>query len=94
MGYFQTSFHQLGNQNNTVVSIDSPIKIQVFTWIMIQHHYKKCNNRMNVKLPTVTLVDVDAMLSLRNEDDELIVARQVYIPDSSLPKDLTVVVLV
>ena len=49
---------------------------------------------MNVKLPTVTLVDVDAMLSLRNEDDELIVARQVYIPDSSLPKDLTVVVLV
>lgn len=61
---------------------------------MIQHQYKKCNNRVNIILPTVTLVDVDAMLSLRNEDTELIVARQVYIPDSSLPMDLTVVVLV
>lgn len=51
---------------------------------------------MSVKLPTVTLVDIDSILSLRNdsEDAELTVATQVYIPDSSLPKDLTEVVLV
>ena len=59
----------------------------------------KINNRVNKHtiyehLPTVTLVDVDATLSLRNEDSELTVARQVYIPDSSLPNELTMAVLV
>ena len=51
-------------------------------------------NECKTIIPTVTLVAVDAMLSLKNEDSKLTVATQVYIPDSSLPKDLTVVVLV
>ena len=51
-------------------------------------------NECKTIIPIVTLIPVDAMLSLKNEDDELTVATQVYIPDSSLPKDLTVVVLV
>jgi hypothetical protein len=47
MSYAKIGFHKLGNLNNTVVSIDSPIKKHVFTYRIITLQDTTINKLVN-----------------------------------------------